>query len=156
MVEIAEQMESMYLKPRLNLNLNCFTRVLCVCVSLCVYICVPVCTSYNSRLLLAHQQNDVGRLYHNLQQELNDICTIKAGLIIMQITGPNFYRDPGIHGFCTWNENTEQPRLTMFLLLLYFLYGCLLLPRRQASFPLILGFPGARLCCEQQRSQRVE
>lgn len=67
----------------------------------------------------------------------------------MQITGLNFYRDSGIHGFCTWNENTEQLRLTMFLLGLYFLYGCLLLPRRQASFPLRLDFPGARLCCEQ-------
>lgn len=81
---------------------------------------------------------------------------MKTGLIIMQITRLNFYRDLDIHGFCTWNENTVQLRLTMFLLALYFLYGCLLLPRRQASFPLRLGFPGAQLCCEPPGSQRVK
>lgn len=60
----------------------------------------------------------------------------------MQITWLNFYRDPGIHEFRTWNENTMQLRRTMFLLVLYFLYGCLLLPRRQASFPPRLALQG--------------
>lgn len=33
----------------------------------------------------------------------------------MQVTGLNFYRDPGIHGFCTWNENTVSAAETDYV-----------------------------------------
>lgn len=109
-VEIAEQMENMYLKPRLNLN--SVLPGFCVSVSLCVYtsVCMSVCLYVQviildfclltSRMMLV----DFTIIYIHI----NDICTIKTGLIIMQITGLNFYRNPGIHGFCTWNEKREH------------------------------------------------
>lgn len=129
-----------------------------MCLSLCVYtsVCMSVCLyvqviildfcSLTSRMMLVDSTTIYSKTkwYTYYQNRAHYYAGNRAELL----------QGPGIHGFCTWNENTVQLRLTMFLLVLYFLYGCLLLPGRQASFPLRLGFSGARLCCEQPGSQR--
>lgn len=85
-------------------------------------------------------------LCHNLQQKLNDRCTFKTRLTITQMTGLNFYRDLGIHGFCTWNENTVKLRLAISLLGLLFSLWLSLTSLKDSLPSLRLDFPEVQLC----------